>query len=155
MAIIDKNKKPYIADEDENVFIGLNLPIHRSNGPSGFFDASVTTIEAVKNNIKNLLYTHQGERIMQPRLGIDLRRYLFEQYTDDIRLEIETEITEIVGYWLPFVQIRKLDIQMDDQYDVGTNTLKIEILFNITRDPNTLASVQLAIDSTVLGGGGF
>ena len=28
-------------------------------------------------------------------------------------------------------------------------------LFNITRDPNTLASVQVTIDSTVLGGGGF
>ena len=155
MAIRDISKKPYIADEDSNVFIGLNLPIHRSNGPDGYFDSSTTTIEAVKNNLKNLLYTNKGERLMQPALGFDFRKFLFEPYSDDTRLELETEITETVGYWLPFVQIKKLDIQMDEKYDVGTNTLMIEILFNITRDPNTLASVQITIDGSVLGGGGF
>ena len=29
MAIIDKSKKPFIVDNDDNVFIGLNLPIKR------------------------------------------------------------------------------------------------------------------------------
>ena len=54
MAIIDKSKKPYIADEDNNVFIGLNLPIKRSNSIDGYFDSSTTTLDAVKQNILNM-----------------------------------------------------------------------------------------------------
>ena len=103
MAIIDKSKRPYIADENDNVFIGLNLPIQRSNGIDGYFDSSTTTIEAVKTNIKNLLLTHTGERLMQPNLGLNLRDYLFEQFTDDLLLQIQSEINDTIAFWLPFV----------------------------------------------------
>jgi len=44
MAILDKSKKPYIADNNDNVFIGLNLPINKSNGVEGYFTSSTTTI---------------------------------------------------------------------------------------------------------------
>ena len=155
MAIIDKNKKPYLADDDDNIFIGLNLPLKRSDGVEGYFASSTTTIEAVKTNIKNLLLTHTGERLMQPNLVLNLRDYLFEQFTDDLLLQIQSEINDTIAFWLPFVQIKKLDIKMDDEYDVGKNKLLIDILFNITRDPNTLASVQVEIDGSTLGGGGF
>ena len=155
MAILDKSKKPYIADGDTNVFIGLNLPINKSNGVDGYFSSSTTTLEAVKNNIRNLLQTYQGERLMQPNLGLNLRDYLFEPFTDDLELQIQNDINETIGFWLPFVEIKKLEIKMDEQYDVGVNKLIIEILFNITRDPTTLASVQVEIDGGVLGGGGY
>tara|TARA_Y100000361_G_C11144396_1_gene337130 strand:- start:110 stop:577 length:468 start_codon:yes stop_codon:yes gene_type:complete len=155
MAILDKSKKPYIADEDSNVFIGLNLPINKSNGVDGYFSSSTTTLDAVKNNIRNLLNTYQGERLMQPNLGLNLRDYLFEPFTDDLQLQIQNDINETIGFWLPFVQIKKLDIKMDEQYDVGANKLIIDILFNITRDPTTLASIQVEIDGSVLGGGGY
>jgi phage baseplate assembly protein W len=150
MAIVDKTKKPYIADENENVFIGLNLPIHKSNGPEGYFDSSVTTIDAVKNNIKMLLNTAKGERLMQPELGMNLRDYLFEQWDDDLKLEIEADISQTVGLWLPFVKIKKLYIDMDEK-----NTLLINLEFHITRDPNTLASVQVAIGGGILEEGEF
>ena len=155
MAILDKSKKPYIADGDNNVFIGLNLPINKSNGVDGYFSSSTTTIEAVKNNIRNLLQTYQGERLMQPNLGLNLRDYLFEPFTDDLKLQIQNDINETIGFWLPFVEIKKLEIKMDEQYEVGANKLIIDILFNITRDPTTLASVQVQIDGGVLGGGGY
>ena len=137
MAILDKSKKPYIADEDNNVFIGLNLPIQKSNGVDGYFSSSTTTLDAVKTNIRNLLQTYQGERFMQPNLGLNLRDYLFEPFTDDLELQIQNDINETIGLWLPFVEIKKLEIKMDEQYDVGANKLIIDILFNITRDPNT------------------
>tara|TARA_Y100000996_G_scaffold375289_1_gene325985 strand:- start:290 stop:757 length:468 start_codon:yes stop_codon:yes gene_type:complete len=155
MAILDVSKKPYIADEDKNVFIGLKLPIQKSNGIEGYFSSTTTTIDAVKTNIVNLLQTNQGERIMQPTLGLNLREYLFEPFTDDLELQIQNDINETIGFWLPFVEIKKLEIKMDEQYEVGTNKLFIDILFNITRDPNTLASVQVEIDGGVLGGGGY
>ena len=44
---------------------------------------------------------------------------------------------------------------MDENYDVGKNKLMIDIIFNITKDPNTLSSVQIQIDGSKLGGGDF
>ena len=145
MAIRDTTKKPFIEDRDSNIFIGIDYPFRKSNGAEGYFTSTSTTIKAVKNNIKMLLNTHKGERLMQPNLGTGLRKFLFEQFTDESRISIENDITDTLKFWLPFVEITKLIIGMDDDYDIGRNKLKIDITFNINKDPNTLTSIQLDI----------
>ena len=146
MAIKDLSKKPFIEDRDNNVFIGIDLPFRKSDGIEGWFASTTTTIEAVKNNIRNLLSTHKGERYMQPNIGLNLRKFLFEQFTDELRLQIENDILDTLDFWLPFIQIKNLEVQMSSADDgIGKNTLIINVLFNITRDPNTLESVQVEI----------
>ncbi len=145
MAIRDTTKKPYIEDRDNNIFIGIDYPFHKSNGVEGWFASTDTTIKAVKNNIKMLLSTEKGERLMQPNLGIGLKKFLYEQYNDEMRMEIQNEIVNVFKSWLPFVEIRQLDISMAETDTVGKNKLSIYILFNIIRDPNTLESTQVEI----------
>ena len=146
MAIKDIAKKPFIEDRNDNIFIGIDLPFRKSDGVEGWFAATTTTIKAVKNNIKNLLSTHKGERYMQPNMGLNLRKFLFEQFTDELRLQIENDILDTFEFWLPFVQIKRLEVNMSSTTDgIGKNTLIINILFNITKDPNTLESVQIEI----------
>ena len=145
MAIIDTSKKPFIEDRDDRIFIGIDMPFRKSNGQEGYFASTTTTIDAVKNNIRNLVQTNKGERFMQPSLGIELRKFLFEQFTDESRISIENDITDALNFWLPFVEIKKLIVAMDEEYDVGRNKLKIDITFNINKDPNTLSSVQIDI----------
>ena len=146
MAIKDLSKKPFIEDRDNNVFIGIDLPFRKSDGIEGWFASTTTTIEAVKNNIRNLLSTHKGERYLQPNIGLNLRKFLFEQFTDELRLQIENDILDTLNFWLPFIQVKNLEVQMSSANDsIGKNTLIINVLFNITRDPNTLESVQIEI----------
>ena len=146
MAIKDLSKKPFIEDRDNNVFIGIDLPFRKSDGIEGWFASTTTTIEAVKNNIRNLLSTHKGERYMQPNIGLNLRKFLFEQFTDELRLQIENDVLDTLDFWLPFIQVKNLEVQMSSANDgTGKNTLMINVLFNITRDPNTLESVQVEI----------
>ena len=146
MAIKDISKKPFIEDRDTSVFIGIDLPFRKSNGSEGWFASTTTTIEAVKNNIRNLLSTHEGERYLQPTIGLNLRKFLFEQFTDELRLQIENDILDTLEFWLPFIQVKNLEIEMSSASDsTGKNTLMINVLFNITKDPNTLESVQVEI----------
>ena len=149
MAVIDesKRKKPFIEDRDDNVFIGIDLPFRKSDGIEGWFASTTTTITAVKNNIRNLLNTHKGERFMQPNIGLNLRKFQFEQFTDELRLQIENDILDTFEFWLPFIQVRDLKVQMSDATagSVNNNKLIISVVFNITRDPNTLESVQVEI----------
>ena len=147
MAIKDLSKKPFIEDRDDNVFIGVDLPFRKSDGIEGWFASTTTTITAVKNNIRNLLSTHKGERYLQPNIGLNLRKFQFEQFTDELRLQIENDILDTFEFWLPFVQVRDLEVQMSDATagSVNNNKLIISVVFNITRDPNTLESVQVEI----------
>ena len=145
MAIKDLTKKPYIQDRDELVFVGIDYPFHKSLGVEGWFKSTDTTIKAVKNNIKMLLMTNKGERYIQPNLGLNLRRYMFEQFTDETRIAIENDIVDTFSFWLPFIEIKDLEINMDETDSIGKNKLNISVLFNITRDPNTLESVSVSI----------
>ena len=146
MAIKDTTRKPYIEDNDENIFIGIDLPFRKSNGIEGYFASTSTTIEAVKNNIRNIINTNQGERIMQPQLGINLRKYLFEQFSDEVVFSIQNDIVDTFKRWLPFVEIQDLQVNMSNRDDsIGKNTMNVTIVFNITQDPNTLESVSIEI----------
>ena len=147
MAIKDTAKKPFIEDRDNNVFIGIDLPFRKSDGIEGWFASTTTTITAVKNNIRNLLSTNKGERYMQPNIGLNLRKFLFEQFTDELRLQIENDILDTLDFWLPFIQVKDLKVGMSSATagSVNNNKLIISVVFNITRDPNTLESVQVEI----------
>jgi len=145
MAFIDHNKKPYVADRDELIFIGVDLPFRKSTGVEGWFASTSTTLEAVKANVKNLLQTERGERYLQPTLGLGLRKFLFEQFTTDTKIAIQTDIVQTFDKWLPFVEIQNIDVSMDRTDATGKNMIAIRIDFNITRDPNSLDSVQVEI----------
>ena len=146
MAVRDTKQKPFIEDRDDNIFIGIDLPFRKSDGKEGYFASTTTTIEAVKNNIKNLLKTTKGERLLQPNLGLNLKKYLFEQFTDDLKDKIAEDILETFKFWLPFVNVTNIEINMDDSDDnVGKNKMNIIVHFNIIKDPNTLESVLIEI----------
>ena len=162
MAIRDTSKKPYIQDNDTNVKVGIDLPIRRGSDIDGFFATTSTTIEAVKNNIRNLLQTEEGERFFQPNLGLNLRRLLFEHITNENLIGVQDAILDKIEFWLPFVEVR--DIQLlsrDKTTDVGVNEIRVKILFNIKQDPNTVDSVSIDFNSAIgdsteiQGGGGY
>ena len=145
MAIKDTTKKPYIVDRDNKIFVGIDLPFRKSDGSDGWFASTSTTIESVKNNIRNLLQTQQGERFMQPFLGINLRKYMFEQVSEELTFEIQNSILDTFKLWLPFVEVRDIKVNIKE-VEVGRNNINLHIDFNIKQDPNTLASVQLDIE---------
>ena len=149
MAIRDTSRKPYIQDNDNNVFIGIDLPIHKSSGIEGYFASTKTTIEAVKNNIRNLLNTHKGERLMHPNMGLNLRNLLFEPNMQELDMRIQSEITDLISYWLPFVTITEIDIlTADNDLDINQQTIRIDLSFFIKEDPNTLDSIQVTLSPT-------
>ena len=148
MPIKDTNKteKPYIIDRDEDIYIGFDMPLHRGDDRNGNFAATSTTLEAVKVNIRNLLQTELGERPMQPNLGIRLRRYLFEQFNEDTKVAIYNDILDTFSFWLPFVKIVSVDIEMSNENNsIGKHSLKISMEFVLNVDQTTIESVQVEI----------
>ena len=49
---------------------------------------------------------------MQPTLGLNLKRYLFENFTEELEDTIKNEILTTFKFWLPFVQVQDIKITM-------------------------------------------
>ena len=143
MALIDKTKQNWVYDRDEATSIGLKLPMTLDNG----YDASTkTTIDAVKQNVLNLLNTEMGERVLQPNLGVRLKRFLFEPFSEDLVIQVQDQIVESMNFWLEFVQINDIRVKMsDDDSDVGRGTMEISVDFSLKQDPTVVESVQLDV----------
>ena len=150
MAIKDTSRKPIIQDNDTKVKVGIDLPIRRGDDLDGFFATTSTTIEAVKNNIRNLLQTNEGERFFQPNLGLNLKKLLFEHITEENLIGIQDAILDKIDFWLPFVDVRDIQVlTRDNTSDIRFNEVKVKLLFSITRDPNTLDSITLDFTSDI------
>ena len=147
MAILDRRKDRFVEDQDSRVSVGIDFPFGRVPNGDGYFKTTKTTIDSIKNNIKLLLKTNQGERLFQPNLGMNLREFLFEQMSDDTTIQIENNIVDVFERWLPFVELRNINVERRNE----TNKTKIDIEFNIRRAPNSLESVQVTFDG--VGGG--
>ena len=143
MAIRDTRVNQFIEDKDARVSVGLQMPLGRQPGSGdGYFASTKSTIDAVKEDIKMLLLTQQGERLMQPGLGMNIRRFLFEQITEDTVIEIENDIVGVFSRWLPFVSLNDIKVDISDQ---DRNKIKIDIKFNIANAPNDLQSVGVIL----------
>ena len=145
MPILDRRTKQFIEDKDTRVSVGLDFPIARVPNQDGYFKTTKTTIDAIKNNIKLLLKTEQGERVFQPNLGMNLKRFVFEQINENTSIEIENNIVDVFETWLPFVELNNIEINTDAE-NQEHNKIKINITFSIKRAPGTLESVGIVLE---------
>ena len=143
MPILDRRNNQFIEDKDTRVSVGIDFPFAIVPNKDGYFATTKTTIESVKNNIRLLLQTQKGERVFQPNLGMNIRRFLVEQITEDTQVQIENDIVDTFATWLPFVELREIDIDTSNQ---DKNQINIKIVFNIKRAPNTIESVGVVLE---------
>jgi phage baseplate assembly protein W len=134
-------RKVVIDTEEYNDYaIGITLPIQIGQVA---FNQSFVTSDQVESNLKNLLLTKKGERLMQPEFGCGLQELLFGQNDTGLETRIEDVINDAVGYWLPYININSIDIQSDPaqrdvnrinvnvSYTYGQNTTLNQITFTI------------------------
>ena len=86
MAVRLSNKLVIDTEEYNDYAIGITLPIQIGNVA---FNQSFTTAVQIESNIKNLLLTKKGERLMQPDFGCGLQELLFEPNDSDLESRIE------------------------------------------------------------------
>ena len=106
-----------------------------SKGDDGY-DMIETYKEMVHQNLKSVLLTSPGERIMDPEFGVGLRNYLFEMNNESTYDDISGKINEQVEKYLPFIEITSITFDDDE-----ANALFMMVEYNI---------LPLGIDDVVL-----
>ena len=112
--------------------IGLSLPLSFDNNT---FTQTYKTIDQVSSNIKNLLLTRKGERILQPEFGCPLTELVFENITDELETKIEDSITDSINMWLPYITVEDIVIDISDEMK-DRNKVNVSLGFRIGEDIN-------------------
>lgn len=137
------NQKIVIDTEEFNNFaVGITLPIQRGN--DGYFAQSFRTFDQVRSNLKNLLLTKKGERILQPEFGSGLHDLLFQPATEKFEEDLETTINEAVAKWLPYVIVEDINIDISKE-QTDNNQAKVSLKFRQQGD-QTLDTLTFLVE---------
>tara|TARA_R100001015_G_scaffold17132_1_gene9227 strand:+ start:9190 stop:9714 length:525 start_codon:yes stop_codon:yes gene_type:complete len=108
----------------------------------GDFQQSYTTVEQTKSNLINLVLTNRGERPMHPQFGCDVWKSLFENNTPDLREGLEELIKEQVAIWLPYVDLKSVNVE---QPPTNGNRMNIKIDWSMFKG-NAMDTQTIALE---------
>ena len=128
-------------DLNPDTFIGLKL--HMGYSDTGYFKQTKTTLQQAKYNIINLLQTIPGERLGQPTFGSNLHTIIFEPLNEDFNEILEDSIRASLQQWLPYINIKKIEI-ITPEYNV--NRVNITIDFGLSFEPDRFGTVSVDFD---------
>ena len=104
---------------------GLSIKLPLSEDTNDGYSMNKTLTEVAKQNLKMLVLTSPGERVMEPEFGIGLRRYFFELNNENTENEIDAKILEQVDKFLPYIKIQNII------YNSVGNSMHIRIQYSI------------------------
>jgi len=139
--------KVNVTDLTENNYKILGIGINRRSDDNGIFPVNYTTLSQAKDNLRNLILTRKGERLMQPEFGCDVWKTLFEPLGDGlIETTIENSIVEAVSIWLPYLNIDTIIFDYDEN-DIDNNRIALDIKFSLLSNPNLSETIQINVNN--------
>ena len=134
--LIDSGSRVISTNQDleQESYIGLSMPLRNSEmtGSVGYFESTNYTIDAIKENVKNVLSTQKQERIFRPNLGVNWNKYLFAQLNQNVLTQLREEIRGALMIWMPFLNIRNLEIVRPDENE--NNIIFIRLVIQYKND---------------------
>lgn len=110
--------------------------------PQDGYEMNKTYVEMVKQNLKMLLLTAPGERIMEPFFGVGLRNYLFENNIELTKNKISTAVREQIKIYMPFVEIINIEVRREIPNNNSENGMYLNLNFRIV-PLDLLASIEI------------
>lgn len=107
------------------------LPILRDSSEG--YMLTKTPREFIAQNLKNLVLTSPGERMMDINFGVGIRNYLFQQDTASDRQTIRLAIENQISTYMPFITINSIEIHGSevDANSVDINSINLIISYNV------------------------
>jgi|TARA_Y100000034_G_scaffold133264_1_gene198264 hypothetical protein len=106
--------------------LGVALPLSVDDRDGFRMIKDIKTL--AKQNLKMLVLTIPGERVMDPNFGVGIKTYLFENFGQDTMSKIDTKIREQVKTYMPAIQLRKIAFS---DTDPDNNYLGLVIMYSI------------------------
>ena len=141
----DQNRAQIIAQKKKYAAsVGsINFKFPLKSFKRGFFQGNQTTATAVREDLKTLLMTTKGERIMHKNMGTNipiLAGQLFEPiHKTELTEKIKLEITVAIEAYLPFLSLQNIMVfTNEDDPNLNVNQIRISMSYIIHDQQYTL-----------------
>tara|TARA_R110000824_G_scaffold144871_3_gene313012 strand:+ start:3844 stop:4212 length:369 start_codon:yes stop_codon:yes gene_type:complete len=108
--------------------LSIALPLELDSGDGFVMNKNFQAL--IRQNLKMLILTSPGERVMEPSFGVGVKNYLFSNISEDIPIKIETKIREQVKIYLPSISIANI---LFDSTNLEHNKLGIMLVYSIPK----------------------
>ena len=135
--------------------MGINLKFPLRSYRKGFFEMNNTTLDAIREDIKILLLTKKGERVVTPSIGTNipiLMGELFEPIKEqEMSSRIGAEIRTALEAWMRYVWFDNIEIFSQDTAPGGTslnpNDILVVMKYSVLNMGGISDSIQLNFET--------
>tara|TARA_R110002020_G_scaffold123525_3_gene280146 strand:+ start:9974 stop:10381 length:408 start_codon:yes stop_codon:yes gene_type:complete len=115
--------------------LSVALPL-RIDARDGAYGLNKNLQQVAEQNLKMVILTAPGERIMFPEFGVGVRNFLFEQSTPSLNAGVRQRIEQQVKKYLPYIQILELsvnnpEVQFAQPGTTDNTTMLIKIKYSV------------------------
>lgn len=106
--------------------LSVALPVVQ-DGTDGF-RMNKSLRDLVKQNLKMLVLTNPGERVMEPDFGVGIKQFLFQNFSEDTFSQIDSKIREQAAIYLPVISIQDVSFFSEQQ---DSSILRMQLKYSI------------------------
>lgn len=126
--------------------IGIKTPIELGDNGEGLLAMHMTIQDSVHDNLRNLLLTNHGERLIHYDLGANLRPLVVEfSSKDDFDGEAMIRINTAVAKWMPFITLVGFDSRPEFIDNRFTGRIVILVVYSIPQLGITEKALELLL----------
>ena len=117
--------------------------IHSLTGQGSYVSSSAGK-SLIRNNLRQLLLTQKGERVMLPDYGLDMNRFLFEPLDKTLFTLIKREVVLNISRYFPLARILSINV-LSDELTADRSQLKIGLTIQLQDESLDIFDVEVSV----------
>jgi phage baseplate assembly protein W len=106
--------------------IGLSW-VDKKSISNPYYDKN-SGFQLIRDQVKQLVLTTKGERVMLPNFGTNLMNFLFEPFTSDLVALLATDLQEGISRYIPNINVNYIRFfQSDNLHGFGMPGIEIQM----------------------------
>lgn len=111
-----------VSDTKRSERVGVSMLFDENN-----FLSKSSRNRLLSAQIRQIMFTRPGERVMLPRFGVDINGFLFDQVTPDVLERLRSEISDQIDRYVPQAKLLDMSASVSEN-EIGVETLTIVLL---------------------------
>jgi phage baseplate assembly protein W len=129
--LADVDRQNALSRRNSDILIGIKTPLELVGGKQLFATHTILA-EQIKDNLRNLLLTNVGERLVFHNFGANLKPLLTEYSNkDDFDSEAMTRINTAISRFLPFITPLAFESFPDVRENQFTGKIRILVVYSV------------------------
>ena len=125
--------------------IGILTPVSFAQSGGTLFSMSFDVQTQIKDNLKNLLLTNRGERLMLTDFGVNLLPLVTEYTNEDVVTSAISRISTAVQKYMPFLELENFEVRNE----ASTNGSTVGIVVRVTYGVPSIGVTNQAVEAVI------